>query len=95
MVPNLEAMDAGVRRFIGRRLDPSQGEKFVDAEKVERQQAVFVPADESVPERAEYIDAVRSGDLEALDEATAKKCGVKHAAHAKSEPKTELKGSDQ
>lgn len=81
LVQDLEAFDAGVRRYIGRQLDPTQGEVYKDAEGVQRRQAVFVPLDkpQEVPARAEYVRAVRDGDLEAADQATAEYCGVKLA----------------
>jgi hypothetical protein len=68
MVPNMEALDAGARRFIGRVFDPTLGP------------AGGWPASPDiteVPRRAEYLFAVRDGDLWAADEETAQFCGVK------------------
>ena len=64
MVPDFEAQEQGVRRFIGRKLDVEKGG--------------FVPLDEpvEVPFRAEYLLAVRDGDLECADEASAQLCCV-------------------
>jgi hypothetical protein len=55
MVPDYEAQDVGVRQYVGRRLDPDQGEEFMSTEEVmgaggrigtmqvKRRHAVFVP----------------------------------------------------
>lgn len=66
MVCDYAALDAGGRRFIGRTYDPTLGPAggWPAAGVVE------------VPYRAEYAKAVRDGDLEAADEATALLCGV-------------------
>lgn len=71
-VPHLEAMDAGVRRFVGRRLDMAVG---VDGG--------FVPLDEpeEVADRAEYRQHIKECDLWAADEATAAVCNVKFDPH--------------
>lgn len=62
--PNFEAFDAGVRRFIGWRFDPTVGE--VDEKGIA--QGGFVMAEpELVPVRAEYIKALKSGDLAPAD----------------------------
>lgn len=68
LVSHLEALDAGVRRFVGRKHDPSVGPA-----------GGFVPHAEAeeVADRAEYRQAVKEGDLWAADEETAAKCGVK------------------
>jgi len=68
LVQNYEAMDAGVRRFIGRRLDPSLGEC-----------GGWVPKEEGevIPFRAEYVQAVKDGDLEVMDQESALLCGIK------------------
>lgn len=72
--PNFEAFDAGVRRFVGRKFDPTAGE--VDA-KGEAQGGFVILADgESIPVKAEYVKAVKQGDLEPADAETAKLCGV-------------------
>lgn len=74
LVSDYEAMEHGVRRYIGRRAvtQPSG-------------QVAWVPVDE--PENksalAEYIDAVRRGELEAADEMTARLSGVEFHAEVK------------
>jgi hypothetical protein len=67
MVQDLEAMDAGVRRFIGRKLT-----------EVEPGVWGFVPtgAVVTVPYRAEYVADIKDGCLEAADEETAMVAGV-------------------
>jgi hypothetical protein len=87
MVPDYEAQSAGVRRFIGRRLDRSQGKPFVDPETKEpRRHAVFVPhaGDEAFVKKdvnsqfaMEYLVHLRHGDLLPGDEETARWAGVK------------------
>lgn len=85
MVFDLERHEAGVRRFVGRKHDRTLGfpDKDINGN-------VFMsggwppshgPAEpDAVPSRAEYVSAVRDGDLWAADEATAKHCGVKFDA---------------
>lgn len=68
MFPDLKAMEAGARRFIGRRNDPSLGNAggwvpHVDAVEVDTH-------------FAEYQKAVRDGDLWPADEETARACNV-------------------
>ena len=79
MVPDIDAMNGHRRAFVGRFLDKSQGEKYIDAEKIERQQAVFAEKAEhsEVPSYVEYVRSVKEGDLWAADQATADYCGVK------------------
>lgn len=66
LVQNFEALEGAisVRRFVGRKYDPVIGG--------------FVPSESGdvVPFRKEYRDAVRFGELEPMDEATAKLCDV-------------------
>ena len=68
MVQDFEALDGGVKRFIGRRLDVAAGG--------------FVPVDvvQEIPFRAEYMQAVRDGDLECADAESAALCGVRFIA---------------
>lgn len=70
MVPDYAAIDAGIRRFIGRKLVASDTgvAQFECGEDVE------------VQDIAEYRRAVKDGDLEACDAATAAICGVKFVA---------------
>lgn len=75
--PNFEAFEAGVRRFVGWSYDPTIGE--VD-DKGAPQGGFVMLASDSVPCRAEYIQAVKQGDLEVLDQESATLCGVRFAA---------------
>lgn len=72
-VPNFERLEQGVNCFIGR-----------DFKEVEPGKHAFVPNDkvEEVPSRAEYLKALRDGDLEAADRATAEAAGIKLAPRA-------------
>lgn len=81
MVHNFEALDAGVLRFVGRKHDPTIGETVEVIEnnlKRTIKTGGWAPTGEAeeVPDRHEYRHAVKAGDLEAADEATAKLCGV-------------------
>lgn len=64
MVPDYEASEGGMVRFIGRKFDPSQG-GFVMSE-----------APVSVPMRAEYIQEIKAGALLPADAETAALAGV-------------------
>lgn len=67
LVPNYAALDAGSKRFIGRKAVVSEsGELSFDLD-----------ADVECVDMAEYRRAVKDGDLEACDAATAALCGVK------------------
>ncbi len=68
LVPDYEALDGGVRRFIGRAFDASVGEA-----------GGWVPKTDcsEIPSTAEYRQAVKQGELTPADELTAKLCGVK------------------
>jgi len=76
MVPDIDAQENRVRRFIGRTL--VRGEFYKDAEGVERQAGSFHPGTEpvEVPDLHEYVRSVKEGDLWAADLATAVRCGV-------------------
>jgi hypothetical protein len=77
MVTDYEALAAGVRRFVGRDFDPNVGNAGGWVEKSE-------PSE--VPERAEYILALKAGDLLPANEETAKLAGsafVQKAAKTK------------
>lgn len=67
MVPNYEALDAGILRFVGRRHDTTVGAN-----------GAWVGTDESVtlPARAEYVQEVKAGALAPCDAETARACGV-------------------
>lgn len=62
--PNFEAFDAGVRRFIGWQFNPTIGD--VD-EKGMPQGGFVILEPELVPVRAEYIQALKDGDLYPAD----------------------------
>ena len=70
LVPDFEALDGGILRFVGRRHDASIGKN-----------GGWVPLDTAVkvPYRAEYLQELKAGALEAADEQTAKLAGIKFA----------------
>jgi len=72
LVSDYEAMEAGVRRYIGRKLDTST----VDA--AAGVGIGFRPTDAAVevPVTGEYVRHVQHGDLWAADAETAERCGV-------------------
>ena len=74
MVQNYASLFAGVRRYIGLRYDASLGENGGWAA---TGMTVELPADQY---QGEYIRHLRTGDLVAVDEATAKKAGLKWIA---------------
>jgi hypothetical protein len=79
MVQDYAAMRSGLRRYVGRRLDPTQGETWIDpVTQLQHRQAVFVPLEEpeEVPNLPEFRKAVLAGDLEPADAETARACGV-------------------
>ncbi len=62
--PRFDAFDSGIMRFVGCKFDPEL--------------PGFVASGiEEIPYQAEYVKAVKEGDLEAADEETAKLCGIK------------------
>lgn len=66
LVHRLEAMNSSPRQFVGRvwvEIDGKWGLKAVDE-------------DCEIPFRAEYVSAVKSGELWAADQETASACGV-------------------
>lgn len=71
LVRDYEAMEAGIRRFIGRK-----------TVKLDNGQIAYEPTDEPTeksfysPYRGEYILECKAGALEPADEYTAKVCGV-------------------
>lgn len=98
MVVDHEALAAGARRFVGRLYEPEHEARTPKAlEAITKPVRIDEPTaydhrphwprhpDGVVekPARAEYLLAVRRGDLLAADEATAKACGVKLADHEK------------
>lgn len=78
LVVNINAMEAGIRRHVGRKAVPSPdgGLHWVSTDEVEE-----LPVDEF------YKAAVRVGELEAADAETAKLCGVPFKAVAPEAPK--------
>lgn len=75
MVPDFRALAAGILRFVGRRHDPSIGEKDKDGVP----QGGWVPTDEVIELDVcrEYLDEIKSGALIPADEQTAWIAGVK------------------
>lgn len=71
LVPDYEAADAGILRFVGRKHDPSVGVN-----------GGWVPSEEpvTVPFRAEYVQEVKAGCLKAADVETAHLCGVTYTS---------------
>lgn len=69
MVQNIDAMRAGLRRYVGRHLDTT----------IAPGQLAYVPNDEvcELPSYHEYVRAIQDGDLWAADEDTAAFCRVK------------------
>lgn len=82
LVVNIGAMDAGIRRHVGRKFDPSQepGKQFPSTGEAEE-----------VPVDSFYVSLVQSGELEAADAETAKLCDVPFKAAA--QPEAPKKGS--
>jgi hypothetical protein len=98
LVPHYESLlNQGIKRFVGRRFDPTIGEPFKDDETgEERKSGGFVSTGETeeVPYRFEYVRECQAGCLWPADEATAKACDLKFdpsfgapATSAKSESK--------
>jgi hypothetical protein len=67
LVPDYEAMEQGVLRFVGRRHDATLGKN-----------GGWVPSEEpvTVPFRAEYLQELKAGALAPADEETARLAGV-------------------
>jgi hypothetical protein len=79
MVCNIEYLERGIRKFIGRRHDPLIGDPFNDPETgVAIHTGGFVPLHEpeEVPYRAEYVRECKAGCLWPADAETAALCGV-------------------
>ena len=85
LVTDYGAMEDGVRRFVGRTLNPHIGPEFQDKSspgKPMRRHAVFEPnveADEIAfnhSHLAHYAEECRAGSIWAADEETARLCGV-------------------
>jgi len=68
LVLDLESMEAGVRKFVGR--------KFVSVEGGRHGFDIDGRGDAEVPNTEPYRYAVRCGDLEPRDRSTALECGV-------------------
>lgn len=82
---DLERHEAGIRRYVGRKHDRTLGVVFTerDAGGTDNQHrqggwpASHKPAEpDELPYRAEYLFAIRDGDLWAADKETADICGV-------------------
>jgi len=88
LVQDHERLAAGTNAFIGRTFAPlaptedglnaAREAAGFDADSIEPGQWGFIPtsAEVTVPNRAEYIKALKDGDLLAADDATAKAAGV-------------------
>jgi len=88
LVPNFEAMEQGVLRFIGRVHDASLGVEIPNSNG--QRTGGWKPTEEvvEVPFKKEYIDELKAGSLEAADEETAKLIG---ASFKKKEDKKDSK----
>jgi hypothetical protein len=75
MVPYFEKLSQGVRQFVGREMQKVSAEG-------QPEEWGFAPTAEAVevPYRAEYVEAVKAGDLTPADKATADACGVSFGA---------------
>lgn len=85
LVPDYEAMDQGVLRYIGRRHDPSIGYDLPKKDpktgkmiNTGEKTGGWVPQEEpvTVPYRVEYLQELRAGALLPADEETARLAGV-------------------
>lgn len=78
LVQNFQRLEAGIKSFVGRKL-----------EQVDEEQWGFAPTgeDEEVNYCAEYVRCCKDGELYAADEATAKACGVPFDPNFGSAPK--------
>jgi len=97
MVVDFEAMKSGARRFVGRQYTaehPARTPKAmaaalspvrIDEPTAYDHRSHWPRRQDTVekPARAEYMIAVKRGDLLAADDATAKLCGVSLAEHDK------------
>lgn len=72
--PDFESFDAGVRRFVGRKFDEKLGKK--DKDGVPQGEFVITGKVVVLPYRAEYVQAVKEGDLIPVDAETARLCKV-------------------
>jgi hypothetical protein len=81
LVCDIEALDAGVKRFIGRKIVCIRPAN--PAVKDDPGEWGFAPTGEAVtvPARAEYVRDVKEGSLEAADAETAALCGVPFEQH--------------
>lgn len=73
MVPDYEAMDGGVVRFIGRKFVPPV---MVNGNQCSPSGFEMLPGAVVVPSRHEYIQELKSGGLIAADKETAELAGV-------------------
>jgi len=95
MVQDLEAMEAGIRRYIGRKAvnkDGAQAGSVADLVGW-----VSTDAAQEVPYRHEYVRAARDGGLWCADKATADACGVEFdpSFGAAPKPKDSTKGDSK
>lgn len=87
LVPDLEAHEARVRRFVGRRHDRAGGLKGMDENGNVFMTGAWPATDhpQEVPYRAEYVQAAKEGDLHPADEETARICGLRFSPPAEPE----------
>ena len=79
MVPDIDAQDRNIRRFIARRFDALIGEPFSDPQTGEsKMSGGFVPTQEpeTVKFHHEYVRECKAGGLWPADKETADVCGV-------------------
>lgn len=79
LVMDLDAMEAGIKRMVGRKPVKQEGEMVVHGDPLYNTLGVdWVSTGQTVTlkYRHEYRQAVQQGDLEVMDEESAKMCGV-------------------
>jgi len=71
LVPDIDAQDAGIRRYVGRKFGPMKGPDGEDRHG-------FAPTDkpQEVPFHHEYVAEAKAGHLRPADEETARACGL-------------------
>lgn len=77
LVQDFDAMEHGIRRYIGRVAIDKDGKPTHDPGSVAGWKVKDEP--QEVPYRAEYVKAAKDGDLVPADDATAAACGLKTA----------------
>ncbi len=93
MVQDLEAMESGIRRYIGRKAVNKDGKPAGSVADLVGWETI--EGDSVVPYRHEYVKAAQAGSLWAADAATAKLCGVEFDASFGAAPKASQKGDSK